>query len=224
MTRIRDVAYKYTFCGKRVDNRLKWAPAPSKISLLTLGFDWRHPISNYNKRSEFYYGFLVSKNGEEMSPIIDAKIELTKASIDYPQFTFEAAVAVPRLSLEQRDLFNKMLNEFKEDPKFKIWWDDEGGPRKRSAKKKDLLIKTILSLPSYNGEENLSHEDAEVSIRDALKYLEYEPKTDKNQIKKDYKKRIAKLTLKFHPDNQETGNEEQFIYLQKCKVVLDSWV
>jgi len=223
MTEPKIVVYQYTLCAERTDDTLTWKDEDS-INKLFLGFPWKEPLNEYNKRARFYWGFSISGHGEEVYPVIDAKVELSKPSMATPEFTLEMAVILEKLSIDQRRQFESLLDDYINDKSFKVWWDDDPrGPRKRSAKVKKKLIAAIKRIKTYDGSDDLKLEDVEVSLKEALEFFEYDYSAKTRDVKDSYKLAFKKLALKHHPD-ADTGSESSFIYLGKCRSVLETWI
>jgi hypothetical protein len=225
MAKSETIAYQMPLSAKRNEaGELEWATDVDKINKLILGFDWQAALSKYNKRNKFYWGFSISGcGGEDLLPIIDAKIEMTKASIDNPEFMLEMAVMPGKLEEEHYGLLIEAFDENMEDPQFKFWWDnDPRGPRKRNLKVKGRVIKEVKQISQYSGADDLKLEDVDVSIEEAKIFFEFKDLVKKD-IRKVFKKRLKEQQLKHHPDST-TGSEESFLYLQKCRNVLEKWL
>jgi len=223
MKKTKIIAYQYVLKPTFKNSGLVWKDE-SFVDSLFLGFPWREALNNYHKRARFYYGFSLSGHGEEVYPIIDAKVELSKPSLENPEFTFEAAVIPAKLGKEHYDNFIKLLESTVADKEFKVWWDDDPrGPRKRNAKVKKKLIVSIKAIKPYDGTDDLKLEDVEVSVVEALKLFNYPSDSKKPQVRSTYKQKFKELVLKHHPDS-ETGNESSFIYLEKCRSALEGWI
>ena len=223
MTEPKIVVYQYPLRAERIDNELTWKNE-SSIDKLFLGFPWKEPLNAYNKRGRFYWGFSISGHGEEVYPVIDAKVELSKPSMANPEFILEIAVIPEKLNKDQRQLFEELLDGHIHDKIFKVWWEDDlRGPRKRSAKVKKKLIATIKRLKNYDGEDDLKLEDVDVSLKEALEFFDYEYAAKSIEVRKTYRLAFKKLVLKHHPD-AESGSESSFIYLEKCRSVLETWI
>lgn len=224
MDKIKILAYQYCLKADRNDGELVWEAPSELIDKLFLGFPWVETLNSYNKRSKFYYGFSISGHGDETFAIIDAKIEACKPSINSPEFLLEIAVCPDRCSSEHRAALLELLQETTEDAEFKVWWeDDRRGPRKRKPKDKQKIIDEVIALGDYTGIDDLKLEDVEVSIKDALEFFDYPPHIDRKAARKSYKLKYRQLQLEHHPDS-ETGDEDKFLYLQKCRKVLDKWM
>tara|TARA_B100000614_G_scaffold259560_1_gene284442 strand:- start:565 stop:1242 length:678 start_codon:yes stop_codon:yes gene_type:complete len=218
------VVYQYLVSAERKDDKLEWCE--ETISKLLLGFPWREAMNSYNKRAKFYFGFNISGHGDELFPIIDAKVELHRASLQNPQFLIEVATMPNKLTEEHRKALSHLLDDRQiiEDQEFKIWWDhDPRGPRKRKLKDKEKIILDIKAMPAYAENDDLKMEDAEVSIHEALQFFGYEAHASKKDVRDSFKSTYRGLQLKFHPDS-ETGNEESFLFLQKCHNLLKKWI
>ena len=221
------IVYQYVLKAERDDDgNLTWNPSQDTISKLFLGFPWQEVMNSYNKRAKFYYGFSISGHGDELFPIIDAKVEIHKASLANPEFIFEIASMPTKLTKEHRDKLYEILDNetLIEKLDFKIWWDDDPrGPRKRKLKDKKKLIEEVKNLSPYTDLDDLKMEDAEVSIHEALTHFGFETNLSAKEVKKDFKTKHRQLQLKHHPDS-ETGSEEAFLYLQKCHNILKKWI
>ena len=220
----RIIAYQYPLNAKRNEaGDLVW-DNEIRISKLVLGFDWQAALVKYNKRNRFYWGFSVSGcGGDDLLPVIDAKIELARPSMDSPEFMLEMAVMPGKLEPEHYSILMEALEENIDDPEFKIWWDsDPRGPRKRKPKIKRKMFEEVKQIPRYNGSDDLKLEDVRVSLEEARSFFEVKD-LQKKYLRKLFKKRLKELQLKHHPDS-DTGNEETFLYLQKCRDVLEKWM
>lgn len=219
------VAYQYILKAERSDNGdFHWLTDSVKIEKLLLGVDWKPIFTKYNNRQRFYWGFSVSGcGGDELFPLIDFKIELIKASLKNPEFMLEAAVMPGKLDSEQRSLFDEAMALCIEEPEFKIWWDDDPrGPRKRKLKVKKKLLEEILKIKAYSGEDDLKLEDAKVSLEEAKEFFGFSD-LKKLEIRSIFKKKLKEMQLKCHPDS-ETGDEESFLFLQKCRSIMEKWL
>lgn len=219
------LAYQYQLVAIRnEDGELSWKTDPEKIDKLFLGFSWKSILSDYNKRSKFYYGFSLSGHGDEMFPVVDAKIETSKMSLTAPEFLLEIAVMPHKCSIEHRDALLSVLEMTIEDPGFKVWWEhDRRGPRKRKVKDKKNIIEEVKRLGCYTGEDDLKLEDVEITVPEALTYFGFATHLGRKEVRKEFKIKYRKLQLEHHPDS-ETGNEENFLHLQKCHKVLTKWI
>lgn len=194
------------------------------IDLLLLGYPWHKAFTSYFKRSRFYWGFSVSGFGDELFPVIDAKIELEIKNLTNPRYLLEVAVMPNKLKAADREAFDNLLTTYLRDDDFKIWWDnDPRGPRNRSFKEKNKIIDEIKKLAIYKDEDDLKLEDIEVSIDEALQFFSFEKGIKPKEAAKCYKKRLKELQLSLHPDSA-TGNEEKFLYLQKCRTVVEKYL
>jgi hypothetical protein len=225
MTIPKILAYQYLLEANRSDqDGLSWKTDPEKIDQLFLGFPWKSILSDYNKRAKFYYGFSISGHGDELFPVVDAKIETSKMSLTTPEFLLEIAIMPDKCSLEHRKLLLEVLEATIEDPNFKVWWEhDRRGPRKRKVKDKKKIFEEIKNMDSYKDGDDLKLEDVEVSVPEALAYFGFASHLDRNEVRKEFKTKYREFQLKHHPDS-ETGNEENFLYLQKCRKVLAKWI
>jgi hypothetical protein len=219
------LAYQYSLeAARNEEDELSWKTDSKLIDKLFLGFPWKSILSDYNKRANFYYGFSVSGHGDDLFAVIDAKVETSKASLTAPEFLLEVAVMPHKCSMEHHKLLLEVLDTTLEDATFKVWWEhDRRGPRKRKVKDKKKIIDEIKKLGNYAGEDDLKLEDVEVSISEALTYFGFAPHLDRKEVRNEFKAKYRKLQLKHHPDS-ETGNEENFLYLQKCRGVLGKWI
>lgn len=217
------VVYQYPICAEYVEGKLTWNDEAS-IDKLFLGLPWKAALDAYSKRARFYWGFSISGHGEEIFPIIDSKVELDTPSMSKPEFLLEMAVMPEKLNSEQRKAFEELLDSYIKDKKFKLWWDDDPrGPRKRSPKVKKKMITLIKKLKHYAEEDDLKLEDVDVSLQEALKYFEFDKDAKSKDVRKSYKGKFKELVLKHHPDS-ETGSDSAFIYLEKCRTVLERWI
>lgn len=219
------LAYQYLLKASRSeDDILSWETSPELIDQLFIGFPWKTLLDDYNKRSKFYYGFSLSGHGDDLFAVIDAKIETTKPSLTAPEFLLEVAIMPHKCSSEHQEMLFKLLAATLEDAAFKVWWEhDRRGPRKRKVKDKKKIIEEIKKLGNYSGEDDLKLEDVEVSVPEALAYFGFPSHSGRKEVKKDFKLKCRKLQLEHHPDS-DTGNEENFLYLQKCRSVLTKWI
>lgn len=214
------LAYQYQLALK--DEQL--CPDPSKINQLLLGYPWEHAFQNYKPRARFYWGFSISGFGGDLVPIIDAKIETSKASFTTPEFVLEIGVMPTKLTVEDRKKFEELLEATLEDEEFKVFWDnDPRGPRKRSFKEKTKILEEVKKLPSYTGEDDPKIEDVSVSLDESLKYFGFEPDIKPKKAAEVYKKLLKEKQLVMHPD-AEGGSEDQFLYLQKCRTVVEVYL
>lgn len=219
------LAYQYQLEATRSEEGvISWKTDPEMIDQLFLGYPWKSILADYHKRSRFYYGFSLSGHGDELFPVVDAKIEASKMSLSFPEFLLEVAVMPHKCSPEHLDALLRVLEATVEDPGFKVWWEhDRRGPRKRKVKDKKKILEEIKSMEKYAGEDDLKLEDVEVTIPEALKYFGFATHSDRKEVRKEFKLRHRKLQLEHHPDSQ-TGNEENFLHLQKCHKVLTKWI
>jgi len=220
------IVYQYIVKATRDEKDIDWGIEDETMSKLFLGFPWKEALNSYNIRTKFYYGFSISGHGDEQFPIIDAKVEVHKPSLANPEFMIEVASMPTKLLPEHREHLNSVLNDASliEKQEFKIWWDDDPrGPRKRKLKDKNRLIAKVKELDSYTGSDDLKMEDAEVSIPEALIFFGFDTNFTQREARKDFKVRYRQLQLEHHPDS-ETGNEESFLFLQKCYNILKKWI
>jgi hypothetical protein len=220
------VVYQYVLKAERTEEGLVWKAGEDAISKLFLGFPWQEVLNSYHKRAKFYYGFSISGHGDELFPIIDAKVEVHKASLSNPEFLIEIASMPTKLTSEHRDRLYEVLDDeiLIDENEFKLWWDDDPrGPRKRKLKDKKKLITQVKELVIYTDADDLKLEDAEVSIHEALAYFGFETNLPAKEVRKDFKTKYRQLQLQHHPDT-DTGNEEAFLYLQKCHNILKKWI
>jgi len=224
MNKVKILAYQYTLKATREKDKLVWETPTDLIDKLFLGFPWAAILDSYNNRCKFYYGFSVSGHGDEMFAVIDSKIELSKASLTTPEFLLEVAVCTDKCAPEHKSAVMELLEGTIQDPEFKVWWEhDRRGPRKRKPKDKEKILQEVKDLGDYDGVDDLKLEDVEVTIKEALEFFDYPSHIDRKEARKSYKIKYRKLQLEHHPDS-ETGNEEKFLYLQKCRKVLDKWI
>ncbi len=219
------LAYQYQLEATRNETgEVSWKTDPEKINQLFLDFPWKSILSDYNNRLKFYYGFSLSGHGDEMFPVVDAKIETSKLSLTSPEFLLEVAVMPHKCSTKHRDLLIQLLETTIEDADFKVWWEhDRRGPRKRKVKDKKKILDEIKSTSRYGGEDDLKLEDVEITVPEALVYFGFATHLNRKEVRKDFKIRHRKLQLEHHPD-AETGSEENFLHLQKCHKVLTKWI
>lgn len=219
------VCYQYVLKARREEDSLTWGDSIDLINDLFLGFPWQQALDAYNKRAKFYFGFSISGHGDELFPVVDAKVELSKASLGNPEFLLEVACMPNKLELQHHSLFQKLLDneELVAKDEFKIWWDsDPRGPRKRKLKDKKKLISQIKEMPTYDKGDDLKMEDAEVSLFEALTFFGFETTISAKDARAELKPKYRKLQLQHHPD-AETGNQENFLYLEKCHSILTKW-
>lgn len=214
------LAYQYEISLK--DGQLQ--PDSEKITELLLGYPWQGCFDNYRARSRFYWGFSVSGFGGELVPIIDAKIETSRASFTEPQFLLEVGIMPSKLNSQDREKFLKLLETSLEDENFKVFWDsDPRGPRKRSHKEKTKILDEVKKLPDYSGEDDPKIEDIEVSLDEGLTYFGFDKEQKPKKLAELYKKALKEKQLAVHPDS-ESGSEEKFLYLQKCRAVVEKYL
>jgi len=218
------IAYQYKFKVTRIDNVIEWITPVSKIDKLLLGFEWKSAFDGFNRRKRFYWGFSISGNGgDEMSPIIDAKIEVSIPCLKKPAFILEMAVMPGKLDEEQRKILEEGLDNCIGEDDFKIWWDDDPrGPRKRKLKVKRNMLWEIKQIKQYSGSDDLQLEDAEISLEEAKGFFSLED-CKKYEIRQIFKEKLKEAQLRCHPDS-ETGSEESFLFMQKCRSVLEKWL
>ena len=200
-----------------------WLDA-EQIATLSLGINWIPYAQKYYRRSGFYWDLSISGHGEGALPVIDAKVELHVRSQTAPVFMLEIATLPTKLDLDQRSTLEKVIEDNLDNSEFKVWWEnDHRGPRKRSAKVKRKILDKVKSLNKYDGSDDLKLEDIQVSIKEALSYFEFGNNASKEEIKEGFKPKLKKFQLKTHPDSV-TGSEEDFLYLQKCKIEILTWL
>jgi hypothetical protein len=218
------IAYQYRFKVVRKDEGLDWITPIENLNKLLLGFDWMSAFNKFNKRKRFYWGFSVSGHGgDEMFPIIDAKIELVKSSLKNPEFMLEMAVMPGKLDSDQRKLLEEGLELCLGEDDFKLWWDDDPrGPRKRKIKIKKHMLEEVRKIKPYDGSDDLQLEDAEMSVDEAKEFFNLRD-CKKYEIRKIFKEKLKEAQLRCHPD-AETGSEEAFLFMQKCRTVLEKWL
>lgn len=221
------IVYQYVLKAERSsEGVLSWEIGEDKVDKLFLGFPWKELLESYNKRAKFYYGFSISGHGDELFPIIDAKVEVNKSSLNNPEFLIEVASMPSKLIDDHR---SKLMDVIEDDvlldkQDFKLWWDhDPRGPRKRKLKDKKKLVEEVKAVPEYSGGDDLKMEDAEVSIHEALIFFGFDKHVRPKDIRTDFKSKYRELQLKHHPDS-DTGNEESFLFLQKCHNILKKWI
>ena len=216
------LVYKVPVSAEVKDGVL-WLDA-EKVATLSLGINWVPYAQKYYRRSGFYWDLSISGHGEGSLPVIDAKVELHVKSKTSPVFMLEIATLPAKLDLDQRSNLEKVMEDNLDNPEFKVWWEnDHRGPRKRSAKVKRKLLDKVKSLNKYDGSDDLKMEDIQVSIKEALTYFEFDKDSSKEEIKDGFKPKLKRFQLKTHPDS-ETGSEEDFLYLQKCKSEILTWL
>ena len=214
------LAYQYTLSFK--DEKL--SPDLVKINQLLLGYPWEQGFQNYKPRARFYWGFSISGFGGDLVPIIDAKIETSKASFSSPEFILEVGVMPNKLISDDRKKFEELLEATLEDDDFKVFWDsDPRGPRKRSFKEKTKILDEVKKLPAYLGEDDPKMEDVDVSLEEAMKYFGFEAGIKPKKAAEGYKRVLKEKQLVMHPDT-ESGSEDQFLYLQKCRTVVEKYL
>lgn len=222
MTKV--IVYQMLIKATKADGKFIWGLPIEDIDSLFLGVDWKGPFQKYNLRTRFYWGFSISGSGEEAYPVIEGKLELTKASLEAPEFTAELACMPGKLEQSQRDLLHQTIEKFITNEDFKVWWDDDPrGPRKRPLNTKQQLLAELKTIKSYNGSDDMKLEDVTVSIKEALQYFGYEPTIKAKEVNKSYKKKLKELQVKCHPDS-DSGSEDSFVYLQKCRKVIEGWL
>jgi len=220
----RIIVYQYPLKANREEDILLWDLPEKDITDLYLGFSWQDPVNVYNKRQKFYWSFSFSRHADEMYSIIEGSLETHKPSLNSPTLMMEMSVMPEKLDADQRGRLGEVINKYLHDPKFKIWWeDDPRGARKRNFKIKRKMLEAINKLKDYDGSDDLSLEDVEVGVPEALEFFEYTAKSKARDVKPDFQNKLNKLTLKHHPD-AETGNESAFLYLQKCRNVLERFI
>jgi len=218
------LAYQYTLSITDTAEGPQFQPSKEKIDQLLLGYPWEYAFANYKSRARFYWGFSVSGFGGELVPILDAKIETSKASFTNPEFVLEMGVMPNKLTAEDRQKFSTLLEESLNDEEFKVFWDsDPRGPRKRSSKEKLKIIEEVKKLPVYAGEDDPKIEDIEVSLQEALQYFNFDVEIKPKKAAETYKRVLKEKQLVTHPDTDE-GSEEQFLYLQKCRTVVEKYL
>lgn len=214
------LAYQYQLSIK--NDQL--SPTTDKINQLLLGYPWESAFQNYKSRARFYWGFSISGFGGDLVPIIDAKIETSKTSFTNPEFVLEVGVMPTKLNIDDRKKFEELLESTLEDEEFKVFWDnDPRGPRKRSFKEKTKILEEVKKLPSYGGEDEPKIEDISVSLGESLEYFGYESDAKPKKAAESYKKLLKEKQLIMHPD-AEGGSEDQFLYLQKCRTVVEAYL
>ena len=214
------LAYQYQLAIK--DELL--CPDASKVNQLLLGYPWEGAFQNYKSRARFYWGFSISGFGGDLVPIIDAKIETSKASFTNPEFVLEVGVMPSKLNTDDRKKFEELLESTLEDEEFKVFWDnDPRGPRKRSFKEKTKILEEVKKLPNYEGEDDPKIEDISVSLGESLEYFGYEPDVKPKKAAESYKRLLKEKQLIMHPD-ADSGSEDQFLYLQKCRTVVEAYL
>jgi len=220
--------YQYALKATRdtATGDLAWSVPNEKIDQLMLGMPWREAIKLYSKRARFYWGFSFAGDQDDLFPILDGKWELAEPSLEESEYFLEMAVFPTKLSLEQGTMLDELVKTSTEDNNFKFWWDDDirGGPRERSTKSKKKIIAEYEQLPKYDGSEDLTLEDSNVTIKQALDMFGFDSEAKAKVVSKLYKLKHKQLQLKYHPDNTDTGDEEMFKFLQKCKNVLEEWI
>lgn len=218
------VVYQMLLKATKKDEKFSWEIPSKDIEDLFLGIDWQGPFQRYNLRSRFYWGFSISGSGEEAYPVLEGKLELSKPSLDTPEFTLEVACVPSKLEASQREMLHQSVEKFLTNEDFKIWWeDDPRGPRKRPLNIKQQLLNDLKKLKAYNGSDDMKLEDVTVSIKEALQYFGYEANTKPKEVAKSFKKKLKELQVKAHPDS-DSGSEDSFIYLQKCRKVVEVWL
>jgi len=221
----RILIYEYKLQANRNEqDQLEWELGPGRIKELLLGLPWQDPLQTYNRRNKFYWGMSLGYD-EGIPPIIDASIELIKPSIKHPEYQLEVLITPGKLDPKQREQLTTMLRSFKGDPKLRIGWEDSiGGPRKRTDKALKRLLKQLREIPVYNGGDDLELQDIVVSVPEALEFFGFETNTKPKMIKKTFMAKVREMQFKYHPDNSESGSEDTFVFLQKCKKVLENWI
>lgn len=223
MSTCKTIAFQYMLKAKNVDGKLDWELDDADIDALFLHLPWQEVFKRYHSRSRFYWGYSISGHGEEVFPIIEVKVEVEKPSLTAPIFSFEMAVMPGKISLSERETLEATFERYLKDPDFKMWWDDDPrGPRKRPDNIKKRMFEAVKNMPYYDGSDDLQLEDVKVSVAEALQFFGFEANAKSKQVKKLYKRKLKELQLKFHPDT-DTGSEEQFLFLQKCRGVLEKW-
>ena len=221
----RILIYEYELQGNRnEDGQLEWELDPEKINQLMLGLPWQSHLQTYDRRSKFYLGMSLGYD-EGIPPIIDASIELTKPSIKHPVYQLEVLVTPGKLDPVQRERLSNTIRAFKGDPKLRIGWEDAiGGPRKRTDKALKRLLKQLRDIPVYKGNDDLELQDVVVSLPEALEFFGLESGSKPKTIRKVFTTKLREMQFKYHPDNAESGDEDTFLFLQKCKNVLENWI
>jgi len=214
------LAYQYTLSVK--DNLL--TPDIGRVDQLLLGYPWKESFENYKTRARFYWGFSISGFGGDLVPAIDAKIETSKASFTTPEFVLEVGLMPNKLTLDDRKKLEDLLEATLEDNDFKVFWDsDPRGPRTRSHKEKLKILEEVRKLPTYAGEDDPKMEDVEVSLEESLKYFGFDAEIKPKKAAENYKRLLKEKQLAMHPDT-ESGSEDQFLYLQKCRAVVEKYL
>jgi len=221
----RILIYEYELQANRDDkDQLTWEVDPERVDQLLLDLPWQKPLQTYNKRNKFYWGMSVGYD-EGIPPIIDASIELVKPSIKHPVYQLEVLITPGKLDSGQREHLDKTLRSFKGDPKLKIGWEDAiSPPRKRTDKALKRLLKQLRDIPLYKGDDDLELQDSVVSVPEALEFFGFETASKQKTVSKVFTAKLREMQFKFHPDNPESGSESNFLFLQKCKNVLENWI
>lgn len=218
------LVFEYQLRAKRVDGQLTFELSNEELDDLFLGFDWKTPINSYSGRTKFYWGFSISGHGEEAMPVIEARMEASVQSLAEPAFLLEMAVTPSKIDTEQKQRLLRATKLLLKRSEFRIWWDhDVRGSRKRSNKAKLKLWEELNRQKDYAGEDDLRLEDVKVSVGDALEFFGFERKAKARDVKTQFSPKLKEMQLRYHPDS-ETGNEETFLHMQRCRSILEKWM
>jgi hypothetical protein len=218
----RALVIQYEIEAEKKGDVLDWTQSADLLDQLLLGFPIHLPLKAYAKRNRLYAGFSVGY--DDALFFLEGSLELTRATLKKAVFDLEVVIIPSKLDAVQRDSLVALLRNSADDPKFKVGWDDSlAGIKKRSTKAMKRLLKQLRNDKKYSGEDDLQLEDIDVTHAEALEFLGYEPAAKKKEVKTNYKAKYRELTVKYHPD-ADGGDENKFMFLQKCKSTLDSWL
>jgi hypothetical protein len=217
----KTLLYSFLLTGKKTNNTVEWDVDPATLDKILLGIPLHIPLNDYNSRSRIYSGFNIGYD-DSMS-FIEGSLDLVKSSLKELVFEVEMAVVPSKLETGRREAMESLLIEFKGDKRFKVGWEDSmTGIKKRTDKAMKRLLKQLRGIPHYKGEDDLKMEDIAVTVPEALSFLGLNEDAKKKDVVKTYKVSYRELARKLHPDSDE-GDEDSFMFLQKCKSALDSW-
>jgi len=218
----RALVIQYEIEADKNGDVLGWTENASLLDRLLLGVPIHMPLKTYAKRNRLYAGFSVGY--DDALFFLEGSLELTKATLKKAFFELEVVIIPSKLDPAQLEDLSALLRDNADNPKFKVGWEDSlAGPKKRTAKAMKRLLKQLKDDKSYSGEDDLRLEDIDVTHAEALEFLGYDATAKKNQVKADYKVKYRELTVKYHPDADQ-GDEDKFMFLQKCKATLDDWL
>lgn len=216
------IVYQYPFTATKEEKEFVWDPPVDELDKLFLGLPWRDILLSFMFRNDLYWGFDI-KGESDMFSILEGKVELDVASLLNPHFSLELAVMPSKLSIKQRELLNQIFLKYKDDENFIAFWEEDGEPPppgKRQLNLKKKLCKALETIPTYDGENDITPEKAVITPMEALGYFGF----SKNEVpsQEEFKKRVRELQFKCHPD--VSGSEKEFKHLQKCKKIVEDFV